>query len=375
MSMDSETVLQTKPNLFTYATSELSQDAFLCWLFEHIALKTGDIAHHVAKRLLEKMMQKAVHFYPQLQQKNVLDEPLKIERQVKQIDVLLTFESNQGEKTYIIIEDKTESGESRKNQLEHYQSKLKINPSTDIIIPVLFKTGYTPKHIQANLAERRIVFIGYEDIYEIFNPFRSELGQDVILNSWWRHFYEKFYIPIENAKTLEIDPTMTLTEFTRFIRKSNYPHRILFNKMTDELFHSLPRVFSTKIFPFQGKGHIDWHYQMSKPNWTNEQKKISINIYFVWDTTQWSCVVKTAPHPYKRRKQISSEEKRAYVHIQDEIKAELRKNKRHNWKITNYYLQIAHLPKLNDVPIATLKTKIKEEILLIADEIDRVLGG
>ena len=85
--------------------------------------------------------------------------------------------------------------------------------------------------------------------------------------------------------------------------------------------------------------------------------------------------MKTAPHPYKRRKHISSEEKQAYVHIRDEIKAKLRKNKQHNWKITNYYLQIAHLPKLNDFPIATIKTKIKEEIFLIADEIDRVMGG
>lgn len=41
---------------------------------------------------------------------------------------------------------------------------------------LLFKTSYTPIYVQENLIERRIVFIGYEDIYAVFSPFRSEFG-------------------------------------------------------------------------------------------------------------------------------------------------------------------------------------------------------
>ncbi len=126
------------------------------------------------------------------------------------------------------------------------------------------------------------------------------------------------------------------------------------------------------IFPFQGKGHIDWHYEISQDEWINEDKKIYICVDFIWDTYKFSLVVKTAPHPYRRRNQLTEIEKQDYVNVREEIKNELRKNKLVSWKVTNYYLQIAHMPNLNEVPIGELKTKINQEIPIISNKINQV---
>jgi len=38
-----------KPNIFSFATSELSQDAFICWLVSHINYPEDTILHECAK--------------------------------------------------------------------------------------------------------------------------------------------------------------------------------------------------------------------------------------------------------------------------------------------------------------------------------------
>src|SRR5690625_1125203 len=223
---------QKKPNLFSYATSELSQDTFLCWLFEHLALQTNDIAYSIAERLLQKIVSRARKMKPDFQLENLLDYSLKIERQVHHIDVLLRFQSqDDSEKVYIMIEDKTDSGESRKNQLEHYQKKLRVNASTDFVIPVLFKTGYATKKERENFAQREIIFIGYEDIFNIFSPFIPNLQDDVILHSWWLHFNKNYYKPIKGSKSLSIKDTMSLDQWNCKVRNNKYVHKIVFNNL------------------------------------------------------------------------------------------------------------------------------------------------
>lgn len=369
-----EMVDRKKPNLFHYATSELSQDAFLCWLFEHLSLKTYDIVYDVAKGLLKKIVEKAVRIHPQIQFEKMTNYSLSIERQVHNIDVLLTFAAKTiSERIYIIIEDKTNSGESRKNQLEHYKKKLNINDETDVVISVLFKTGYATKKERDNFLNRDIVFIGYEDIYDVFSSFSPYLKDDVILNSWWLNFNEKYYTPIESFKSLKINPEMTLKEYNQLVKKNKYPHTLAFKKITEYFFHGLSDYFSINMFPFQGKGHIDWHYEISRQAWKSKKKNITVSIYFIWDLYKFSLVVKTAPFTYKPLQKLSKEEKREYIHVRENMKAELKKNKQMDWKITHYYLQIAHMANLNDVPIRKLQTKINEEILFISSELDRIL--
>ena len=88
-----------KNNLFMYATSELSQDAFICWLmnFAHKDHLNEDVVlTNCAKELLSKIIRTGEDL-------TVTD----IKRQYKNIDVLLEVNS----KYHIIIEDKTFSGQ------------------------------------------------------------------------------------------------------------------------------------------------------------------------------------------------------------------------------------------------------------------------
>ena len=93
-------------NLFDFATSELSQDAFLCWLFENYNCENA-----VVKKASLELLRKMTGF------ENLQIDPkseLKTERQVEHTDVIVIFYLK-GEKHILLIEDKTCSG------VRHYQ--------------------------------------------------------------------------------------------------------------------------------------------------------------------------------------------------------------------------------------------------------------
>jgi hypothetical protein len=365
-----------KPNLFHFSTSELSQDAFICWLFEHIRLKSNDIAYTVAKHFLEGILDKFTVLKPAFTAKNLFDYTLKIEQQVHHIDILLTFESNIGsENIYMIIEDKIHSGESRENQPEYYAGILKVKDSGAVIIPVLFKTGFATKEEKRNFEDRKVVFIGYDDIYDIFSNYTHEMKNDVILNSWWANFNEKFYTPIQQAKSLSISPSLTLNVFNQRIRENAFPEMIVFQKVTDYLFHQIAGGFLTNTYSVQGKGHIDWHFELRKPSWTSTEKNIATSVYFIWDTYNFSLVIKTSPFQYKPFKKLTDDEKKDYIMARESIKSEIRKNEQIDWKMTNYYLQIVQMNRIHSIPLGRLKEKINREIMLISNEIDRIMGS
>ena len=89
-----------KPNLFDYATSELSQDAFICWLlswakpeFAGVNPKLSDCAVEILKSFFAKHD----HSFP-LEIKS-----LEICKQYKNIDVLCVVNGEYS----VVIEDKT----------------------------------------------------------------------------------------------------------------------------------------------------------------------------------------------------------------------------------------------------------------------------
>jgi hypothetical protein len=363
------------PNLFKFATSELSQDAFLCWLFEHIRLKTNGIVYEVANDLLNLIIKKFNEGNSDLPVSDLTDYSLVIDQQVHNIDVLLTFESKgNSEKIYIIIEDKISSGESRKNQPEYYADKLKVKDSKAIIIPVLFKTGYATANEQEKFEDRKVIFIGYHDIYQLFSYYIYEMQENIILSSWWTNFYSKYYAPIELANGYTINPTVTLKELNRIVKKQLFPETIVFRKISDYLFDDISQGFLTNMYSVQGKGHIDWHFELSKENWLDKEKNIAVSLYFIWDTYDFSLVVKTSPFQYKPRKKLTDSERKEYITTQETIKTEIKRVKHINWKLTNYYLQIAQMNGIQSIPMDHLKRKIKEEIYQISTEIDKIMG-
>ena len=115
-----------KPNLFTWATSELSQDAFIIWLLDWANYPEGGALHKIAIELINTLTDnkiaeiKTVHFEPQRHK----------------IDILCII----NDKYALLIEDKTNTS-NHSGQLERYLEKLSKEFSRDLIFPVYFKTG------------------------------------------------------------------------------------------------------------------------------------------------------------------------------------------------------------------------------------------
>lgn len=114
--------MSNRPNIFDYATSELSQDAFFAWLLEWAEDKYeqvgGGVLHKCAFNLLQTFFQ---DYYDEYKDDHAVGKKIEdinnfasvkkiksvdVERQKKRIDLLLTIETIDKEIFYLIIEDK-----------------------------------------------------------------------------------------------------------------------------------------------------------------------------------------------------------------------------------------------------------------------------
>src|SRR5688500_7119832 len=104
------------PNVFDFATSELSQDAFICWL-----AAWADPAHRINNEPLHGM---ATAFLDRLLEVGNVPRPagyqsVEVHAQWNNIDVLLVVNDD----TDIIIEDKTNT-KDHSDQLKRYKQNV-----------------------------------------------------------------------------------------------------------------------------------------------------------------------------------------------------------------------------------------------------------
>ena len=109
--------MQKQPNLFDYATSELSQDAFIAWLSawaNPICAKFDLSLHECAKSFIIKLL--GNNDYVQVDEIKTIE----VKKQWKNIDVSLIINNE----ILIVIEDK-KGTKVHSNQLERYANKVK----------------------------------------------------------------------------------------------------------------------------------------------------------------------------------------------------------------------------------------------------------
>lgn len=176
--------MNLKNNLFSYATSELSQDAFLCWLASY-ALENAepdDALQACAKDLLEL-------FVPEFKGRPFT---LKhVERQVGHMDVLLTAEL-EGTTYKIIVEDKTYTNE-HDNQLVNYKEEVQKKYPTCIPRGVYYKTGF-----QSDLSaihEAKYQYVSLERMLNLLRPYVEKTNSQIFQN-----YYEYWNTYLENAR-------------------------------------------------------------------------------------------------------------------------------------------------------------------------------
>lgn len=180
--------MSLRNNLFTYATSELSQDAFLCWMlsFALPASKGNDALRSCAEQFLRISI-------PELVRAAIcVDE---ISRQTDSIDVLITVNG----RYKLIIEDKTYTCE-HSNQLSRYLQRIEENFPQFTVCGVYYKTGFQSDYTAVQDAGYTI--IDRKKMIEIMRPFSTQ-----ITNHIWQDYYEfltDFEAEAERFRTLPI---------------------------------------------------------------------------------------------------------------------------------------------------------------------------
>ncbi|MBQ6791406.1 MAG: PD-(D/E)XK nuclease family protein [Paludibacteraceae bacterium] len=150
-----------RPNLFDYATSELSQDAFLAWFcrWADESMTDDKELKASARAFLKK--------YIAIQQPDFEDEIRKVEvkRQFEHIDVLLTINNNLS----VIIEDKVLTS-AHGNQLSRYSNAIKEDRKVKLYI----KTGDESQSQKMRIESEGYVVITRADLLQSLENCKSK---------------------------------------------------------------------------------------------------------------------------------------------------------------------------------------------------------
>ena len=152
------------PNIFEFATSELSQDAFFAWLIKCAC------PHYMA--IDEELCKLGQSFVKLLAQNdNLLIEKIDVGRQWKNIDIWVEVNDD----IFIAIEDKTETTEHDK-QLERYKEIVheEYDGHRDKLYFVYLKTGNEPKSIINKISEGGYNVILRDDILALLKNYKGK---------------------------------------------------------------------------------------------------------------------------------------------------------------------------------------------------------
>lgn len=181
----------TSPNIFNYATSELSQDAFICWLIEWLNFEEEDKSLHDAAKVFVSQLYNARVVKPEDEPRSIIKpENIKfidVKRQHYKVDVFFKVKIN-GKPVNFIIEDKT-STSFHGDQLKDYKKKIKKLCNGDELICIYYKPDYI------HSTEREIVegegygVFDYQKIVDFLNDVNTD---NVIFKNYRSYVLEEY---------------------------------------------------------------------------------------------------------------------------------------------------------------------------------------
>ena len=185
-----------RPNLFAYATSELSQDAFLAWFIEWADQSYDNVdsnLHSCAVKFVKKLIDKGDGYS--------IDK-IEVGRQWNHVDVWAKV----NDQLFVAIEDKTNTSE-HSNQLERYKEMIEEDDKLKGLEPVLvyFKMTEQSNFSVVEKADYRV--FSRKDMIPILREYddnTADGGRNNILVDYYRNLLELDQ-QIDSFRTLKVD--------------------------------------------------------------------------------------------------------------------------------------------------------------------------
>ena len=178
-------------NIFNFATSELSQDAFICWLCNWVNFDDNNLSEDE-----KKLKALATEFIEKMIGEKLEDRKVNIKRQYQKIDVLLEIQNktefitkgnniNPIVDMYVIIEDKVGTG-LHSNQIERYRELISEKNEKDNGSRAKIKVVYYKIYDEDNterLKENGVnVILGRENILELLKEYKDKINNSIFEN-------------------------------------------------------------------------------------------------------------------------------------------------------------------------------------------------
>ena len=178
-------------NIFNFATSELSQDAFICWLCNWVNFDDNSLSEDE-----KKLKSLGTEFIEKMLGEKLEDRKVNIKRQYQKIDVLLEIQNktefitkgnniNPIVDMYVIIEDKVGIG-LHSNQIERYRELISEKNEKDNGSRAKIKVVYYKIYDEDNmerLKENGVnVILGRENILELLKEYKDKINNSIFEN-------------------------------------------------------------------------------------------------------------------------------------------------------------------------------------------------
>lgn len=179
-----------RPNLFDFATSELSQDAFFAWLLSWASVENSLVdsdLNSLGKRMLTRMT-------------GITEDSIRqvvVGRQWEKIDIWVEVNDDM----FVVIEDKISSAE-HDNQLERYRRSAEdwYEGKRDRFYYVYLKTGNEPVSTLRLIGKRGYHIITRKDVLDVLCTYT---GDNNIVNDFIAHL-TAFETETESFRTLQM---------------------------------------------------------------------------------------------------------------------------------------------------------------------------
>ena len=205
------------PNIFKYAPSELSQDAFICYLAEW--------AKKEYSKIDKFLNQIAIRFIRELVEENIEINELEISRQPNKIDVLLKINN----KYVVIIEDKKET-KTHSNQLKRYKEIVEKEFKNAKIISVYFKMFEIQEYYK--IEEANYKHFNRKKMLDILEEYDNKQGRNSIITEYYQYI-KNIDVEINSYKEIPLEdkwsPYAWQGFFSKIREKLNVGHLDLLN--------------------------------------------------------------------------------------------------------------------------------------------------